>query len=177
FWYSRVLGDFPKVSNKGVIPLLWIERQTEEVARLKALATAQASMLPLIGGLDVARYGDNLSVLTIRQGDAILSQEHWHHASLTQPAGKARNAINEHKLTSDLVAPTYSLSSTGRIKVETKEELLNRSVKSPDFGDSLVLCFAQDEDPAKELEPPIDEAIQDPIPTMEANPDMEQPWK
>src|SRR6266568_53033 len=89
FWFSRVLGDFPKISNKGIIPLLWIERQTNEDARLKALAEAESNMLPRIGGLDVARYGDNLSVLTVRQGDAVLFQEHWHHATLTETAGRA----------------------------------------------------------------------------------------
>ena len=55
---------------------------------------------------------------------------------------------NFHEL-ADLVAPEYGLNSTGRIMVESKEKLLERGIKSPDFADSLVLCFAADEDPVE----------------------------
>lgn len=220
FWYSRVLGEFPKISTKGVIPLGWLERAQNEERRLQALAEAETMRMPRIGGLDVARYGDNQCVLTIRRGDAIESQEAWSHLSLMETVGKAMIAIREFDLKAlvidaagvgagvydrlqelrapvfgyngghraftpgsfsnrrsemwwslrtrlekqriwlppkcetligDLVAPEYDIISSGRIKIETKEDLLTRGVKSPDFADSLILCFALDENPEAEV--------------------------
>jgi len=249
FWFSRVLGQFPKTSSRGVIPLGQIEEQTNEVERLKAWNLAQELRLPKIGGLDVARYGDNRCVMTIRQGDAIIEQYHWHHTSLTHTMGMAYKAWKEkglgllvvdssgigagvvdlllerdvpvfayngghsaftkqsfanrrsemwwhlrerlehrriwfpsfthdpeNKLVSDLVAPTYELTSAGRIRVETKEKLLERKVKSPDFADSLVLCFAADEDPAAELEDKPNPDIQDPVIIDELISQEAGPW-
>lgn len=221
FWYSRVLGDFPKISNKGVIPLGWLERAQDETKRQLAIKEAEAARVPRVGGLDVARYGDNQCVLTIRRGDAIESQEAWNQLSLMETVGRAMIAIKEYDLKAlvidaagvgagvydrllelrapvygyngghraftpgsfsnrrsemwwslrtrlereriwlppkcehligDLVKPQYDIISSGRIKIETKEDLLNRGVKSPDWADSLILCFAMDENPEAELE-------------------------
>lgn len=222
FWYSRVLGEFPKISNRGVIPLGWLERAQNEQKRKEALDTAEAQKLPRIGGLDVARYGDNRCVLTVRRGDAIEFQDSWGHTSLMETAGRGMLAIQEYnlkalvidaagvgagvydrmleqrapvyayngghraftpgsfqnrrtemwwslrtrlekqrlwlppnceKLVADLIAPEYEIASSGRIKIESKETLLDRGVPSPDFADSLILCFAMDENPEAELEP------------------------
>lgn len=220
FWFSRVLGEFPKISVKGVIPLGWVERAQNEEKRLQALEEAIKERLPRIAGLDVARYGDNQCVLTLRRGDAIEWQECWHHTSLMETTGRSMKAIQDYgikslivdaaglgagvvdrlielrapvfayngghraftpgsfsnrrtemwwgtrtrlerqrlwlpqgceDLTADLVAPEYEIISSGRIKIETKETLLERGIKSPDFADSLILCFALDEDPEQPL--------------------------
>jgi hypothetical protein len=221
FWFAQVLGEFPKVSTRGVIPLGWVERAQNETRRLQALKEAEAARLPRIGGLDVARYGDNRCVLFVRCGDAVEAVESWHHASLMETAGIALSAMKRYgiqslvidsagigagvydrmmeqnsnvfayngghaaftrstfsnrrsemwwhlrqrldkerlwlpergmeQLVGDLVSPEYELTSTGRIKVETKEKLLDRGVKSPDFADALVLCFALDLNPEEEL--------------------------
>lgn len=225
FWASRVLGDFPKISARGVIPLGWVERSQNATKHKQAIEEAEASNEPKIGGLDVARYGDNKCVLTVRQGDAVLSVESWHHTTLMETCGRALVAIRERglkslvidaaglgagvydrlneqnapvfayngghraftpaqfanrrsemwwhlrarlekerlwlpergidQLVSELVTPEYTLTSAGRLQVETKERLTERGEKSPDFADSLVLCFALDEDPEIALvEPP-----------------------
>lgn len=214
-WYSRVLGDFPKISARGVIPLGWVERAQNEEKRLAVLAEAESAGIARVGGLDVARYGDNACVLIVRRGDAVESIESWTHTSLMETAGKAIRAIRDlglqflvvdaaglgagvvdrlleqnmpvyaynggHRaftpsthsnrrgemwwhlrqrlekeklwipshdiLVSDLVTPEYTLTSSGRVQIETKEQLLKRGAKSPDFGDALSLCFAADEDP------------------------------
>lgn len=220
FWYCRVLGEFPKISNRGVIPLGWLEDARNEAERLRALNEAEALHIPRMGGLDVARYGDNQCVLTVRRGDAIEFQEAWGHLSLMETCGRALKAIADHqlktlvidasgvgagvydrlleqaapvyayngghraftpgsfsnrrsemwwslrtrlekkrlwlpqhceRLVADLVTPEYELISSGRIKVETKEHLLDRGVRSPDYADSLTLCFAMDENPEAEL--------------------------
>lgn len=231
FWFSRVLGEFPKISTKGVIPLGWLEQAQNEEERKKALSDAETQRIPRVGGLDVARYGDNRCVLTIRRGDAIEEQIDWHHTTLMETCGRAAKAIKDYglkalvidaagvgagvfdrlaeqrlpvygyngghraftpgsfsnrrsemwwalrvrlekkrlwlppkseRLIADLVTPEYEIISSGRIKVETKEALLDRGVKSPDFADSLILCFAMDENPEAPLEPPPSK-LQDPI--------------
>ena len=60
---------------------------------------------------------------------------------------------NTEKLVGELVTPEYEINSSGRIKVQTKEDLLKDGKKSPDRADSLILCFAMDENPEAELEP------------------------
>lgn len=226
FWYSRVLGEFPKISNKQVIPLGWVESAQNEEERLAAIKRAEEEGLPFIGGLDVARYGENRTVLTIRRGDAVVKQEAWTHTTLMETTGMAVQAIREYDLailvvdasgigagvadrlleqgqpvyayngghraftpssftnrrsemwwhlrerlekgrlwlpkplgndflTADLVGPEYEVASSGRIKIWTKEKMLEEGLKSPDFADSLVLCFAADEDPAAAFEAPV----------------------
>lgn len=47
-------------------------------------------------------------------------------------------------LASELVVPKYQFTSTGKIKVEGKEDTKKRVRKSPDVADSFVLTFAED---------------------------------
>lgn len=193
--------------------------------RDEALKKAQADRVPRVGGLDVARYGENLCVLMIRRGDALEHIEAWSHASLMETAARGLKAIDDWKLETlvvdasglgagvvdrlleqsapvlayngghraftpasfsnrrselwwavrsrfergqlwlpakheyldklikDLIAPEYSLNTTGRIVVESKEKLLDRGIPSPDFADALIQCFAVDEDPTPQPEP------------------------
>ena len=46
------------------------------------------------------------------------------------------------ELHSDLIAPQYSFDSQGRLKLESKDEIKKRYLKSPDLGDALALTFA-----------------------------------
>ena len=226
FWYSRVLGEFPKISTRGVVPLGWVERAQNAEKWAAALASAEGDRYPRIGGLDVARYGDNRTVLIVRRGDAVESIHQWQHTTLTETAGKVKLLMKEldlkavvidaagigagvydiladqhltvyafnsgHRafspgsfsnrrselwwhirerfererlwlstsdiqvgsLVKDLTAPEYRVAATGRLQVETKEDLLKRNVPSPDYADALVMCFALDEDPEAELVAP-----------------------
>lgn len=43
---------------------------------------------------------------------------------------------------SDLIAPHYTFDSNGRLKLESKDDLKKRYLKSPDLGDALALTFA-----------------------------------
>jgi hypothetical protein len=233
FWDSRVLGEFPKTSSRGVIPLAWVERAQDDAQRKAAVLEATTLRIPRLGGLDVARYGENLCVFFIRRGDAVEHWESWGHTSLMETTGRALALVRKWELqhlivdaaglgagvvdrlleqgapvfayngghrafspsmyankrselwwylrqrlerqrlwlptdcpqlVADLLAPQYTLTSAGRIRVETKEKLLERNVPSPDFADALVECFAMDADPEAELEKPL-AANQDPTPT------------
>lgn len=227
-WYSRVLGEFPIISNKGVIPLVWVDRAHNEDKRQAALLEAATANIPRVAGLDVARYGENLCVCIIRRGDAVEFVESWSHMTLMETAGKAMKLIEDYgikalivdasgigagvadrlreqgapvydyngghraftpasfsnrrselwwglrtrlekeriwlprvldgrgydQLEADLVAPEYNIQSSGRIQIETKEKLLDRGIKSPDYADALTMSFALDQDPLA-IEPEI----------------------
>lgn len=46
------------------------------------------------------------------------------------------------ELRQELVAPTYTFTSNGKIKVEGKQEMKRRGMRSPDLADALGLTFA-----------------------------------
>lgn len=49
---------------------------------------------------------------------------------------------NDDELIAELVAPSYSYNSTGKIKIESKEQMKKRGLKSPDKADALALTMA-----------------------------------
>ena len=55
-------------------------------------------------------------------------------------------------LRADLVAPLYSMTPAGKIKMESKRDLKKRGRPSPDLGDALALCFASDVAKVREWE-------------------------
>jgi len=44
----------------------------------------------------------------------------------------------------ELVRPTYQYMSSGKIKVESKDEMRKRGIRSPDLADAFMLSFAED---------------------------------
>jgi hypothetical protein len=49
---------------------------------------------------------------------------------------------NDDELVSELAAPSYKYTSTGKIKIESKDEMKKRGIKSPDKADALALTMA-----------------------------------
>lgn len=49
---------------------------------------------------------------------------------------------NDQKLISELTAPTYDFHSNGKIVVESKKDMKERSIKSPNCADAFNLTFA-----------------------------------
>lgn len=56
---------------------------------------------------------------------------------------------DEDSLQSDLTTPLYSYDSNGRLKIEKKEDMKKRGLRSPDEGDALCLTFAFPVNPNK----------------------------
>jgi hypothetical protein len=203
-----------------------------------------------VAGLDVARYGQSKTVLTVRRHNTIEEQIDWSHRTLTETCGLVMQHIREKdlalvmvdasgigagvvdrllelgapvqayngghraftpgsfsnrrtemwwylrmrfergliylppnvadQLIRDLVAPEYTISSSGRIKMQTKEDMLLKGIKSPDWGDSLVLAYAMDENPEEELRAPIvarhDSRVQDEEELLPPAPPSERDW-
>lgn len=165
---------------------------------------------PIVYGVDVARYGDDRSVLCKRQGNVVLEFKTWQGLDLMQLTGAIVNeakmdepaeicvdsiglgsgvadrlrelghvvrdvnvseasAMNPQaaklrdelwlavkdwlnaracripkldELRQELVAPTYTFTSNGKIKVEGKQDMKRRGMRSPDTADALCLTFA-----------------------------------
>jgi phage terminase large subunit len=49
---------------------------------------------------------------------------------------------NDPDLISELTAPTYKFDSTGKLKIESKDDMKARGLNSPDKADALILTFA-----------------------------------
>lgn len=82
FYISAVLGRFPTEAIDGLIERQWFEDAIDP-ARFKKLDNPLA---PYRLVLDVARYGDDSSVLGIVQGGIVRDFEAWRSKSLTDTA-------------------------------------------------------------------------------------------
>lgn len=63
------------------------------------------------------------------------------HTLPTCEGGCARDCVH-NLLQSELTAPRFEYTSSGKIKVESKAEMKARGLKSPDVADAFVLTFA-----------------------------------
>ena len=56
-------------------------------------------------------------------------------------AGRDVRIPNDDGLVTELASPIYKYTSTGKIKIESKEEMRKRGIKSPDKADALALTM------------------------------------
>lgn len=66
-------------------------------------------------------------------------------------------------LHTDLVAPQYKYDSNQRRKLESKDEMKKRGLRSTDCGDALALTFAEPLQPKDIDEPTMPVAIADDV--------------
>jgi hypothetical protein len=199
----RVLGEFALRDDDTLIAA-----ELVDAAMVRDVALNPQE--PIVYGLDVARFGDDRSVLCKRRGNVVLEFKTWQGLDLMQLTGAIVNeakldkpaeicvdsiglgsgvadrlrelghvvrdvnvseasAMNQQaaklrdelwlavkewlnaracrlpkmdELRQELVAPTYTFTSNGKIKVEGKAEMKRRGLRSPDLADSLGLTFA-----------------------------------
>lgn len=199
----RVLGEFALKEDDTLIPAELVD---SAMARDVIPDINQA----IVYGVDVARFGDDRTVLCKRRGNVVFEFKAWNGADLMETVGRivaeARldkpevimvdsigvgggvadrlrelgfnvrdvnvsevSATNQQaaklrdelwlsvkewlaqrachlpkidELRQELVAPTYTFTSNGKIKVESKAEMKKRGMRSPDFADALCLTFA-----------------------------------
>jgi len=199
----RVLGEFALKDDDSLIPAELVDAAMD---RDVVLNPAE----PIYYGIDVARFGDDRTVICKRQGNVVLGFKHWsgedlmgtvgrivHEAgmdnpeeimvdsiglgggvadrlrelglnvrdvnvsesvALNQQAARLRDELwlsakewletravkipKDDELRQELIGPTYSFTSNGKIKVEGKSEMKRRGLRSPDLADALCLTFA-----------------------------------
>lgn len=86
----RVRGNFPLQGSDSVVSLANVEAA---VARWTNGSDAQVEHLPLVGGLDVARYGDDDSALVLRRGHRIVLVERTGGMGTLELAGWVRKHV------------------------------------------------------------------------------------
>jgi hypothetical protein len=85
---NRVLGEFAAEDANVVIPLAWVEKAVE---RWRDLAGGYAPFVNV--GVDVARYGEDRTVLAVRHGDAISRIDAHHREDTAQTAGRVAGVL------------------------------------------------------------------------------------
>lgn len=85
---SRVFANFPRVGEKTLIPLVWIEKCANQ-----RIATVDGEV---VAGLDIARYGGDENAICIRRGPKILHEEQWSGIDLMETVGKVRNILRNY---------------------------------------------------------------------------------
>jgi len=88
-WISKVLGQFPSVGTRIVIPLAWFDAIPTEETEFNPRTETQM-------GLDCARFGNDDSAICIRRGGQILHLERLHGANGPEVGGWAANRAREY---------------------------------------------------------------------------------
>jgi len=70
-----------------------------------------------------------------------LRDELWFRARDWLAEGSAKLA-DDDALIAELTAPKYKIESSGKVKVEAKDEMKKRGLRSPDLADAFCLTFA-----------------------------------
>src|ERR1044072_7964972 len=69
-WTSKVRGMFPDSNMEGVIPLGWVERAIDRWVEGQDAGAPERPGQPVVA-CDVARFGDDMTAMVKRQGDAV----------------------------------------------------------------------------------------------------------
>ena len=91
FFRIRVRGEFPRSGSQQ-----FISSEHVETARRRQLTSEQYWHLPVIMGVDVARYGDDQSVICVRQGRKIRHLYKYRELNTVQLASRVAEKIREH---------------------------------------------------------------------------------
>jgi len=83
----RCYGEFPTAEDDTLISLHSVEQASKRTVE-------QPENTPVVWGLDVARYGDDASVLCIRQGRHLIELHSWKKLSLMELAGRVLDLLN-----------------------------------------------------------------------------------
>lgn len=101
-----------------------------------------ADRLREIQGLGANIVDVNVSEsVAMNQQAARLRDELWLSAK-TWLESRAVKLPKDDDLRAELIGPTYTFTSNGKIKVEGKSEMKRRGMRSPDLADALCLSFA-----------------------------------
>ena len=84
----RVLGEFPQSETEGFIR----EADIKAAVNRQTVPTNES----IVGGLDVARYGSDASVLYLRQGNRSHMLKRWHQRDPMDVCEEVSQIINEH---------------------------------------------------------------------------------
>lgn len=206
----RVMGEFALHEDDTLIAAELVDAAMDR-------DLAPESHEPIVFGCDIARYGDDRTVICKRQGNVVVDFVSWTGADLMETVGRIMAHARQDKpevicvdsiglgagvadrlrevvgdepqlqcdvrdvnvsevaalnptvakmrdelwvavrdwlkaracklprsgdLRGELVSPKYTFTSSGKLKVEGKQEMKKRGLRSPDLADALCLTFA-----------------------------------
>lgn len=102
FYRVRVLGEFPASGDMQFIPM-------DVVERCMAMDDITSHSFPLVMGLDVARHGDDRSVLVARRGRKVLWVEPWRIDDLVTLANKVEEIVKQYPEVKQLSIDTVGM--------------------------------------------------------------------
>jgi hypothetical protein len=128
----------------GIVMREWYE--TPDVLKPSAINCdvigIGAGVVDRLRELGVPVFGVNVAELSSEPDRYLrLRDELWWKARLWFMARDCK-IINDPALISDLVGPTYKALSTGKLQIESKDDMKKRGLRSPDAGDAFCLTFA-----------------------------------
>lgn len=89
---SRVHAQFPRTGTDNLIALGWVE---ESARRIDAVDPAPDAG-PVDAGVDVARSGEDETVIYLRRGLDVLGFDAWNGYDLMQSVGRIRNTLEPY---------------------------------------------------------------------------------
>ncbi|WP_337520181.1 terminase family protein [Desulfovibrio sp.] len=143
-WRQEMLCDFTASSDDILIPLPDVLE-----AEARQLAWDDVGGMPVILGVDVARFGADSSVIVRRQGlkadgpVVMRGLDNMQLADRVAAGGKLPDEGDDvPRLRAELSAPLYWYDAAGRMVLEPKDKIKERLGASPDIADALALTFA-----------------------------------
>lgn len=89
-WYSRVLGEFPPAGSNTLVSMSALDALSDVVPDV---------IVPRSIGVDIARMGDDESVLTVLdEHRRVIAVESWRKVDLMETVGRIINAMQRHRV-------------------------------------------------------------------------------
>jgi hypothetical protein len=107
---NRVCGEFHSSDEDAVIPLAWVEAANERWRVWKDLASPERHGRRVIG-VDVARTGEDLTALAIREGDVVRELRTFAKQMTMATAGKVGGLLADDTSTAVAVVDTDGLGA------------------------------------------------------------------
>lgn len=92
FFRVRVKGEFPRASSMQFIALDSVRSASE-----RAISEKDIHHSSIVFGVDVARYGDDMSVICIRKGQAVLEIKKYRELNTMELSSVVSQAISEYR--------------------------------------------------------------------------------
>jgi hypothetical protein len=93
-YQNRVLGEFAESAEDVVIPLSWVEAANERWLEWADTGRVLPDAMRELG-VDIARYGDDISCIAERVGHILTEIEKWQHSGLMASAGRIKSALGD----------------------------------------------------------------------------------
>lgn len=116
---ARILGEFPDTGTQTLIPLSWI---------MKATMRPDTAEKPCTIGVDVARFGDDASVIAVRLGNKVERLIEFKKLDTVEVTNEVEQVFRDYEKVCDIVA----VDAVG-IGAGVADMLRNRSVPAVDI--------------------------------------------